>query len=232
MPKVIQRVISGEDVSGAGGSEEFLQSSSSAAGENSSSIPTSSVDIRPSALIENDSIHTSGSSLSDMSETRREIEAISTSPPTSTTTRMANNNNNHNNNMAQASITSTAAAAALVRADSTGSNDSSMKADSSRNSSRDWGWFEDVHASENQLQPNKRKDSFFRKSSNKKEKTRMMPTSQIINISDGGFDAIYHKHPPDLVHGTCPFRSSRSFVSLSDGSRASPKWMPSARDPK
>jgi hypothetical protein len=208
MSEVMQRVISGEDVNGAGGSEEFLQSSSSTTGENRTSIPTSSVDIRPSALIENDSsIHTPGSSLSDMSETRRELETISTSPPISTTKSMANNNNN--NNETQAPF------AALVREDSNGSNDSSsetsMKAASSQNSSRDWGWFEDVHASENQLQPNKRKDNFFRNSSNKKEKTRMLPSSQITNSSDGGFDAIVHKHPPDLVHGTCSSRSSRSF---------------------
>jgi hypothetical protein len=210
MSEVMQRVISGEDVNGAGGSEEFLQSSSSAAaaGENRTSIPTSSVDIRSSALIENDSsIHTPGSSLSDMSETRRELETISTSPPISTTTTMANNNYYYNETQA------TFADVALVRVDSKGSNDSwsetSMKAASSQNSSRDWGWFEDVHATENHLQPNKRKDNFFRKSSNKKEKTRMLPSSQITNSSDAGFDAIVHKHPPDLVHGTCSFRSFR-----------------------
>jgi hypothetical protein len=62
----------------------------------------------------------------------------------------------------------------LTRNDSKMSSDSNSVRGGSQNSSRDWGWFEDVHASEHAQAPqSKRRASNHR--SSKKGKTRLVP---------------------------------------------------------
>jgi len=94
----------------------------------------------------------------------------------------------------------------LIRKDSRVSSDSSsatsMKAASSQNSSRDWGWFEDVHESQNsqiQNSHHRRKSG----SSGNKKKARLVPSAEITSSSaEGLVESILQKqksHHPDAA---------------------------------
>lgn len=209
---VIKRVISGEEVNIDGNSRDFSHDDNNynndgALSNTRSDYPTSSDDFLPAALIENDNyMHTPRSSLSDMSAARRELENIDHATGTSATSTPNNNYNNDNNMMSRERMAPIMFVRKDSRASSDASSEASMKAASSQNSSRDWGWFEDVHAGENQSQPNKRKDNSFKKSSNKKEKTKT------ANPADDGFVAILHMQSSNLVHGRSFSFSVRSFV--------------------
>jgi len=161
------------------------------------------------------SIHTPSSSLSDMSMGRREQEAVSTASPlvsksptishiipmANATTPIQGGNEGDEAQLLmqiQGQIPLQPPVQArlynqdtpmLIRKDSRVSSDSSsatsMKAASSQNSSRDWGWFEDVHESQNSQTQNshhRRKSG----SSGNKKKARLVPSAEIISSSSEG----------------------------------------------
>mmetsp|Transcript_45256 Transcript_45256/g.109545 ORF Transcript_45256/g.109545 Transcript_45256/m.109545 type:complete len:580 (+) Transcript_45256:383-2122(+) len=259
----IQRVISGGDVAShappgeaeaeAGSVSEMVSEIVTDRNENVNvnenenayqGMPTSSVDIRPSASVENDcSMHTPSSSLSDMSMGRREQEAVRTASPRvsisptishiiptvasgTATPRQEKNLGEYQtqvlmqNHQAQGhgipmqtqmhtqmhTQMQSQNTPMLIRKDSRVSSDSSsaasMKAASSQNSSRDWGWFEDVHESQNTQTQN---SQHRRKSSNSgnKKKARLVPSAEITSSSSEGLvESILQKqqsHHPDAA---------------------------------
>ena len=184
----IKRVISGDELnvermeSNNNNNNDNVDSqdiSSTTLSQEDEKVPTSSVEINTAALIENDmdidNLDTPGSSLSDLS--RRELETIQKEyRPT-----------NDNPNQEKVIVSR------FPRNDSKQSNDSSsasMKA-SSQNSSRDWGWFEDVVSEElgtpSQL---KRKDAASSKTNKKKGKKGGLVPSEGTSSSDDGLEAI------------------------------------------
>lgn len=183
----IKRVISGDELnvermeSNNNNNNDNVDSqdiSSTTLSQEDEKVPTSSVEINTAALIENDmdidNLDTPGSSLSDLS--RRELETIQ---------KEYRPNNNPNQEKVIVSR--------FPRNDSKQSSDSSsasMKA-SSQNSSRDWGWFEDVVSEElgtpSQL---KRKDAASSKTNKKKGKKGGLVPSEGTSSSDDGLEAI------------------------------------------
>ena len=184
----IKRVISGDELnvermeSNNNNNNDNVDSqdiSSTTLSQEDEKVPTSSVEINTAALIENDmdidNLDTPGSSLSDLS--RRELETIQKEyRPT-----------NDNPNQEKVIVSR------FPRNDSKQSSDSSsasMKA-SSQNSSRDWGWFEDVVSEElgtpSQL---KRKDAASSKTNKKKGKKGGLVPSEGTSSSDDGLEAI------------------------------------------
>ncbi|CAJ1928407.1 unnamed protein product, partial [Cylindrotheca closterium] len=206
----MQRVISGGDVASHALAEQAVSENGHENG--SEGMPASSVDFRPSASVENDcSMHTPSSSLSDMSIGRREQEAentasprVSKSPtishfiPTVAIATLSVEGQDRGNHRAEIlgqiqtqmqTQLNSQNTPMLIRKDSRVSSDSSsatsMKAASSQNSSRDWGWFEDVHESQNSQTQN---SQHRRKSSNSgnKKKARLVPSSEITSSSSEG----------------------------------------------
>ena len=187
----IKRVISGDELnvermeSNNNNNNDNVDSqdiSSTTLSQEDEKVPTSSVEINTAALIENDmdidNLNTPGSSLSDLSAARRgELETIHKEY------RPTNNNPNQEKVIVSR----------FPRNDSKQSSDSSsasMKA-SSQNSSRDWGWFEDVVSEElgtpSQL---KRKDAASSKTNKKKGKKGGLVPSEGTSSSDDGLEAI------------------------------------------
>lgn len=215
----IQRVISGGDVASQVPTTEADRENSGI--KKNDRIPTSSVDIRPSASIENDcSMHTPSSSLSDMSIPRREQETARTASPAlskspaishiipivaSDAMIMEVDDSVHlqerillqrqdrsqisMQTQPQGQMYAPNNSPMFVRKDSRFSSDSSsatsIKAASSQNSSRDWGWFEDVHESQNNLSLS---SNHRRKSNNNgnKKKARLVPSAEITSSSSEG----------------------------------------------
>ena len=182
----IKRVISGDELNvermeSSNNNKNNVDSqdiSSTTLSQEDEKVPTSSVEINTAALIENDMDidnlnNTPGSSLSELSAAPRgELETIQKEyRPT-----------NNNPNQEQVIVSR------FPRNDSKQSSDSSsasMKA-SSQNSSRDWGWFEDVVSEElgtpSQL---KRKDAASSKTNKKKGKKGGLVPSEGTQSSDG-----------------------------------------------
>ena len=180
----IKRVISGDELNvermesnndSNNNNVDSQDISSTTLSQEDEKVPTSSVEINTAALIENDMdidhLNTPGSSLSDLSAARRELETIQ---------KEYRPNNNPNQEKVIVSR--------FPRNDSKQSSDSSsasMKA-SSQNSSRDWGWFEDVVSEElgtpSQL---KRKDAASSKTNKKKGKKGGLVPSEETSSSDG-----------------------------------------------
>ena len=223
----IQRVISGGDVASQGRPRETqtdLNNEMTFDG-----MPTSSVDIRASTSVENDcSMHTPSSSLSDMSMGRREQDTLNTdspeiskSPTISHIIPMVGASSPMQDDAEREAMMihkglipmetqiqmplDSRITPMLIRKDSRVSSDSSsatsMKAASSQNSSRDWGWFEDVHESQNSQTQNshhRRKSG----SSGNKKKARLVPSAEMISSSsDGLVESILQKqksHHPGM----------------------------------
>ncbi|CAJ1969825.1 unnamed protein product [Cylindrotheca closterium] len=186
----------------------------------------------PTSVENDCSMHTPSSSLSDMSLGRKEQEAGNTASPrvsksptishiipavASATTSMDGRGNHRaeilEQNQGQIPIQTQMQTQLnnqntpmLIRKDSRVSSDSSsatsMKAASSQNSSRDWGWFEDVHESQNSQTQNGQQR---RKSSNSgnKKKARLVPSTEITSLSSEGLvESILQKqqsHHPDAA---------------------------------
>jgi hypothetical protein len=203
---VIKRVISGEDV---GEGKEPSESAGDDRIMEDGATPSTATNLQP-ALVENDadpdvSGHNrrttddaadTGSSLSDVSDTN--IEEMDSDP---------NDNNNYikmvvdDDAMPERSNAIPEQVAAMFprgqfpRHDSRASNDSSSGSHraSSQNSSRDWGWFEDVHGSENAASPYlKRKDATEDKHNSKKGKKSGLVPQANVRPSSRSLNEILH----------------------------------------
>jgi hypothetical protein len=181
----IKRVISGDDVrfDDSGETGDVMESEQSTH-QHDDSIRMSSEDICIyAALIENDmdvdvtgdTANTPGSSLSDMSATRHGSEAIKASNSHEKFTRRDSKMSN------------------------TDSSSASMKA-SSQTSSRDWGWFEDVHTAEHNA-PSKKKDKASSKSIKKKGKIGGGLGFQPETTPAAGLETILLYHQPTTPDG-------------------------------
>jgi hypothetical protein len=204
MFNVIKRVISGEDV---GEGNEPSESAGEDRIMEDGATPPAANNLQP-ALVENDadgSGHNrrttddaadTGSSLSDVSDTN--IEEMDSDP---------NDNNNYikmvvdDDGMLERSNAIPEQVAAMFprgqfpRHDSRASNDSSSGSHraSSQNSSRDWGWFEDVHGSENATSPYlKRKDATDDKHNSKKGKKSGLVPQANVRPSSRSLNEILH----------------------------------------
>lgn len=197
MFEAIKRVISGEDV----GEENLIQISEATNQDLTSDMPptepSSGAEIAPQpALVENDMDHefsdnnelrllpsngilnsesyTPRSSLSDVSAGHKdEIEDAGETAMTFTKMVVDDDGMLERSSAIPEQAAAMFARGNFPRNDSRVSNDSSLGSQraSSQNSSRDWGWFEDVHISEHQSSPYlKRKDTTDDKNNKKKGK--------------------------------------------------------------